>query len=258
MAGIWSKQKEQTKMDESQVRKRAFTMPLCNPSYPPGPYRFINREYFIITYETELDLLRAVVPAPLEVVEPLVKFEVVHMPDSSGFGSYTESGQVIPVRYKGQTGSYSHEMYLDDQAPTTGGREIWGFPKKLAHPHLSVEKESLIATLDYGFSRIATGSMGYKHKELDIKTVTESMLTPCYLLKIIPHVDGSVRVCELVEYKLENLTVKGAWTGPAQLQLFHHASASIASLPVKKVVSAAHILTDLTLPYGRVVHDYLA
>ena len=38
------------------------------------------------------------VPEPLEIDEPLVKFEFIRMPDSTGFGDYTEAGQVIPVR----------------------------------------------------------------------------------------------------------------------------------------------------------------
>jgi len=244
-------------MNESEVRENAFAMPINSPTYPRGPYRFINREYMIITYETDIDLLRQVVPAPLEVVEPLVTFEVIRMPDSTGFGDYTESGQVIPVLYKGRPGSYTHAMYLDDLPPIAGGREIWGFPKKLAQPRLSVEKETLLGTLDYGCNRIATATMGYKYETLDMQKVKESMVSPCYLLKIIPHVDGSTRICELVEYELTDVTVKGAWTGPAQLELFHHALAPVASLPVKRVVSARHIVSDLTLPYGRVVHDYL-
>ncbi|ETO92613.1 acetoacetate decarboxylase [Legionella oakridgensis] len=244
-------------MKESEVKEQAFAMPLWRPSYPHGPYRFINREFLIITYETDMDLLREVVPAPLEVVDPIVKFEFIRMPDSTGFGDYTESGQVIPVRYKGQPGGYSHAMYLDDHPPIAGGREIWGFPKKMAQPKLQVEKETLLGTLDYGNCRVATGTMGYKYQTLDIQKVAESLKGKNYLLKIIPHVDGSVRICELVEYELENITVKGAWQGPAQLELFHHALAPVAELPVKKVVGATHILTDLTLPYGRVVHDYL-
>ncbi|HHF7345030.1 TPA: acetoacetate decarboxylase [Legionella feeleii] len=244
-------------MNESEVKKNAFAMPFSSPSYPPGPYRFINREFLIVTYETDIDLLREIVPAPLEVVEPLVKFEVIRMPDSTGFGDYTESGQVIPVRYKGKAGSYTHAMYLDDLPPIVGGREIWGFPKKLAQPKLTVEKETLLGSLDYGCNRIATATMGYKYQTLDCKKVAESLTAPCYLLKIIPHVDGTIRICELVEYELTDVIIKGAWTGPAQLELFHHAMAPIAKLPVKKVVNAVHILSDLTLPYGRVVHDYL-
>lgn len=148
-------------------------------------------------------------------------------------------------------------MYLDDLPPIVGGREIWGFPKKLAQPRLTVEKETLLGSLDYGCNRIATATMGYKYQTLDCKKVAESLVAPCYLLKIIPHVDGTIRICELVEYELTDVIIKGAWTGPAQLELFHHAMAPIAKLPVKKVVNAVHILSDLTLPYGRVVHDYL-
>ena len=42
-------------------------MPLTNPAYPPGPYRFVNREYLIITYRTDPARLRAIVPEPLEL-----------------------------------------------------------------------------------------------------------------------------------------------------------------------------------------------
>jgi len=37
-----------------------------------------------------------------------------------------------------------------------------------------------------------------------------------------------------------------------------HALAPVAQLPVREVISGAHILTDLTLGLGTVVHDYLA
>ncbi len=77
-------------------------------------------------------------------------------------------------------------------------------------------------------------------------------------MKIIPDVDCSPRICELVRYYLTELTVKGAWEGPAGLELADHALAPVAELPVREVVSAVHILTDLTLGLGEVVHDYLA
>lgn len=244
-------------MKQSDVIKNAFSMPLTSPSYPRGPYRFINREFFTVTYETDMDKLREVVPEPLEVTDPLVHFEFIRMPDSTGFGDYAESGQVIPVSFKGQKGGYSHAMFLNDESPIAGGREIWGFPKKLAYPTLEVIKETLTGSLYYEDVPIALGTMGYKYNELDTKKVHQSLMGPNYLLKIIPHVDGTPRVCELVEYRLDNLTVKGAWSGPAALNLIPHAMAPVADLPVKRIVSATHYLTDLTLPYGKVVHDYL-
>jgi acetoacetate decarboxylase len=246
-------------MRENEVVKRAFAMPLTSPAYPPGPYRFVNREYLIITYRTDPAKLRSVIPAPLEFDEreALVKYEFIRMPDSNGFGDYTESGQVIPVSFRGRGGGYTHSMFLNDEGPIAGGRELWGFPKKLGQPTLRTEVDTLIGTLDYGPLRVATGTMGYKHREADLAQVKTALEEPNFLLKIIPHVDGSPRICELVEYHLEQLVLKGAWTGPAALALTPHALAPVADLPVLEIVSAIHIRADLTLGLGKVVHDYL-
>ena len=245
-------------MNIADVKRNAFAMPLTSPAFPPGPYRFINREFLIVTYRTDPEALRAVVPEPLQFTDPIVKYEFIRMPDSTGFGDYTESGQVIPVTFNGTAGAYVHSMYLNDEAPIAGGRELWGFPKKLASPRMVVETDTLLGTLDYGSVRVATATMGYKHQTLDPIAVRAAMLGPNYLLKIIPHVDGSPRICELVRYFLEDLTVKGAWTGPAALELAHHALAPVARLPVLEVLSGTHILADMTLGMGSVMHDYLA
>jgi acetoacetate decarboxylase len=244
-------------MKIDDVKKRAYAMPLTSPAFPPGPYRFVNREFFIVTYRTDPAALEEVVPAPLEIAEPLVKYEFIRMPDSTGFGDYTESGQVIAVRFEGQTGGYVHAMYLDDEAPIAGGRELWGFPKKLASPSLAVEKDTLLGVLKYGSVPVAVATMGYKHKALDTAPIKAALCAPNFLLKIVPHVDGTARICELVRYFCEDVTVKGAWSGPAALQLFHHALAPVARLPVLEVVSGVHIVSDLTLGLGTVVHDYL-
>ena len=160
--------------------------------------------------------------------------------------------------YEGKAGGYVHSMYLNDEGPIAGGREIWGFPKKLGEPSLRNEKDTLVGTLDYGSVRVATGTMGFKHNTLDAVAIKASLETPSYLLKIIPHVDCTPRICELVRYRLVDITVKGAWSGPAGLALADHALAPVAELPVLEVMSAVHILADLTLGLGEVVHDYLA
>ncbi len=244
-------------MTEEEVREQAFAMPLTSPAYPRGPYRFVNREYFIITYRTDPEALRAVIPAPLEFTEPIVKYEFIRMPDSTGFGDYTESGQVIPVSFRGEVGSYVHAMYLDCDPPIAAGREIWGFPKKLASPSLQVVKDTLVGVLRFGPVAVAVATMGYKHRGIDLDKTRNSLSAPSYLLKIIPHVDGTPRICELVRYVCADVTVKGAWQGPTALELFHHALAPVAALPVLDVLSGVHIVSDLTLNLGTVVHDYL-
>lgn len=226
-------------------------------AYPKGPYKFTNREYLIISYKTDEERLKKILPPGVELLEPVVKFEFIRMPDSTGFGDYTESGQVIPVKFKGEEGTLTISMFLDCYAPIAGGREIWGFPKKLAKPKLFVEEDVLVGFLDYGSIRIATATMGYKQYELDKQAVLKSMKKPVFLLKNIPGVDGKPEINQLTKTYLQNIHVKGAWTGVASLELHPHALAPISNFPIESIVDVSHFICDLTLPYGEVAHDYI-
>ena len=77
-------------------------------------------------------------------------------------------------------------------------------------------------------------------------------------LKIIPCVTGGTRIAELVAYNLTDITMHFHFSGPARLHLIPHINAPVADLPVRRVVEGRHFKADLTLPYGRVLHDYLA
>ena len=246
-------------MNIAEIKQNAFAMPLTSPSALQIDYKFKNREYLIISYETDYDALQAIVPEPLKVISNVVKFEFMKMPDAHGFGSFTEAGQVIEVEFEGNEGTYSHMMFLDNLAPIAAGREIWGFPKKYANPKLEIDVDTIVGTLKYNSVPVATGTMGFKYYSLDKQKTKEGLeKTPNFLLKIIPHANGKDKsVCQLVEYFLKDVTVHGAWTGPAALQLFEHALAPVAKLPVRKVISGTHLVADLTLGFGEVVYDYL-
>lgn len=244
------------------------SMPIASPSYPRGPYRFINREYFIVIYESDPEAIRDALPEPLEPDgSNRVLYEFIRMPDSSGFGDYTETGIVIPCTFKGEPASFTAQMYLDCEPPISGGREIWGFPKKLANPKLQVVHDTLTGRLEYAGQPVAIATMGYKHETFicdsdpelcDPTSLIQKLSKTQVNLKLIPHVDGSLAIAQLVAYNLQDITIKGAWGGPARLHLIPHANAPVADLPVRKMVGGAHFTANLTLPYGRVLHDYLA
>lgn len=239
---------------------RLPSMPAASPSYPAGPYRFINREYFIVAYRSDPDAVRQAVPEPLEPEDGgVVYYEWIRMPDSSGFGDYTESGVVIPCRYQGTPCNFVSQMYLDDDPPIAAGREIWGFPKKYAEPSLSIAKDTLTGTLSYGGQTVAVGTMAYKHEsQARHPAKTLGALTKTQVnLKLIPDVDGRPAIAQLVAYELTEITVKGSWTGPARLHLVPHVNAPVADLPVRAIIGGRHFIADLTLPYGRVLVDYL-
>jgi acetoacetate decarboxylase len=238
----------------------AASMPACSPSYPRGPYRFIHREYLVVSYESDPALIRQTVPEPLVPVGNMVNFEFMRMPDSSGFGDYTESGIVIPCTFNGEPCNFTVQMYLDDGPPIASGREIWGFPKKEGQPKLAVVHDTLTGTLHYAGQLVALGTMAYKFEDHasdhgeTLKILTKRGVN----LKLIPDADGGPKIAQLVGYTMADVTVKGSWAGPARLHLVPHVNAPVADLPVHRIIGGRHMIADLTLPYGEVMFDYLA
>jgi len=248
---------------------RQSSMPAASPSYPRGPYRFLDREYLIVQYESDPKAIAETIPEPLEPDgSNSVMYEFIKMPDSAGFGSYEESGMLIPARFRGESVNFVAQMYLDCHPAIVGGREIWGFPKKLGNPKLSIQHDTLTGKLEYAGVTVAVATMAYKHENIicpdkgkeqdcDSRVITDKLQKTNVNLKIIPDVDGSLQTAQLVAYNMEDIHIRWAWEGPARLALFPHVNAPVADLPVNKVNKGMHLIGDMTLPYGRVLYDYL-
>ncbi|MBY0429228.1 MAG: acetoacetate decarboxylase family protein, partial [Alphaproteobacteria bacterium] len=126
-------------------------------------------------------------------------------------------------------------------------------------PKLEVAVDTLTGTLCYAGQRVALGTMGYKHENRsgNLDEALASFTKTQVNLKLIPGVDGNAEIAQLVAYNLTDVNVRGCWTGPARLHLIPHVNAPVADLPVRRVLGGKHMIADLTLPYGRVMYDYL-
>jgi acetoacetate decarboxylase len=111
-------------VDGSDVIETAFAMPLTSPSFPRGPYRHENREHLIVTYHTDRTAMELAIPEPLEIGEPLVRCEFLRMESSTGFERYSGAAQQIPVRPNTESGSYTHNMFLDIHADLWRARTV--------------------------------------------------------------------------------------------------------------------------------------
>jgi acetoacetate decarboxylase len=123
---------------------------------------------------------------------------------------------------------------------------------------LRVENDTVVGTLEYSGVLVARATMGYGYEEMDPEEAKRAAGAPGIVLKIIPDVDGKPRTLELVRFDYEDIVVKEAYTGPGCLELFQHALAPLAELPVLEITSVTHTLSDVTLQTGKVIHDYLA
>ena len=142
------------------------------------------------------------------------------------------------VRFGEEKGEYLHAMYLDNLPALAAGREVSAYPKKLGAPQAvssTPTRWSARSTTaaargdgDDGLQARAAGPRGGQGRDLRADLHAED---PLELRQA-----GEPRICELVRTQIADITVKGAWTGPARLQLFAHALAPLADFPVREIV----------------------
>ena len=205
------------------------SMPLQSPTYPRGPFRFFNRKYLIVNYLTDPKAIRDALPEPLEPDGNQVSVQWLDLPDGEGFGAYSAAAQVIPCTLKGEPCNFISQMYVNNTSPLAGGREIWGYPMKFGHASLITHGDTLTGSLEYASQITAQGTMTYKPE-----------------------------IAQLIGITFENVTVEGAWIGNARLDLTPSVNCTLADLPVHQVTGGVHLVTSMTLPYGHLLHDYLA
>ena len=109
---------------------------------------FKGAEMLWVFWETKKEIIEHVLPPPLEPLDrPIALAFVANYPSHSYGVPYTEAALMIRCQYKGDIGNYFLAMPLTDDRATFAGREIFGFPKKLANVHFEKNENQL-----YGYS----------------------------------------------------------------------------------------------------------
>ncbi|MEK3792863.1 acetoacetate decarboxylase family protein [Paenibacillus sp. FSL R7-0204] len=104
------------------------------------PTTFYNAETLTVYWETSPEVIRSILPAPLTPgPRPLVHAFVANYPRTSFCEPYREAAVFVLAAYNGQPGTYCLSMPISDDIAMGLGREIYGFPKKMAD--ISLQKE---------------------------------------------------------------------------------------------------------------------
>lgn len=245
-------------LSRSDIVDKKSAMPILAPSYMLGPSHLDDREYFIIKYESTPEAIRKIIPDLFYPHEDNVVYVQWVKTNGTGLGDYDKFDVLVPVR--DETGNVFHfavMSFLDSSSPITAGREIFGQPQKYGHPTFEVQRDTVIGELKYCDIRVATGTMKYKNRKMSKIDAENYLSIPHINLKVIPDVNGNVQIAQLVELKYESVNVTAAHESPASLEVYAHANAPVSDLPVVRVLGGFSMNSSMTLPAGKVHHDYL-
>lgn len=253
------------KPEESALPERKadsiFETPFDSPLYPRFPMEMRDVEIMTVFYRTDIDAARRLIPAPLEIKSDMVIIHMYHMHDADMFGDYYESAVQLSVALPGTgvSGAYSPYLYLSSMGAVAVGREIYGQPKKGGEPRLEVRGDLFVGTVRRNGIEVITATMPYKARRAELSEMLEfGDFRTNINLKIINGVDGRIAIRQLTARRFENVRVHECWAGPATIELRPNAQAPVYRLPVRDMIAGFYWRTDFVLPWGEVLHDYLA
>jgi len=233
-----------------------YSMPVDAPIYQRPPFFFRDARSLAVLYETDeqaaLDLLPEGLDLPLPASAHLM---VLHYPFST-FGPYYEAILGLACSWQGEPRIYIAHILVTAVPPLVGGREVWGFPKKLAHIDLRHEQEFILGTVERPQgTRLATATMR-PERSID---PPPSLGASTVSLRVIPSPEENQppSLAQLIETPAADWRVHEMWTGPASISLDSATDLDPwHKLPVRNVKGAVYLRYDFTLPYGRVLKTY--
>ena len=194
---------------------------------------------------------------------PICELWVCDYP-STTFGPYLEAYVIVRVELDGVRYWYQPVIFTNREPALAAGREIWGFPKKLATMEWREEAEQIIFTVDRPIGkRLMTFTL--TRDRLARPDEVESL--PILSMRYIPQSDPdrAPAAAELVRLDVEGglheTPVLGEvlWAGRASVTFDSPSEVDPWHLFTPTRILAGHVQTvNFSLPLGKVVKDYIA
>lgn len=227
---------------------------------------FYDAEMLAVFWETKPEIVDRLLPPPLQPTEyPLAMAFVANYPRTNFDVTYKESALFLDAVYQGEEGRYCLAMPVTNDMAMAGGREFYGFSKKMADIHMTKGKETVSGwTERHGvrFMEIRaklTGKLNDAEAEKILVGRSEagedgSIKGVSYLYRPFPTPQA-----ELLDYnpwliKVETvLRPKEIQLGEAEIILKHSAYDPWAEVEVVKILGAIYTVGDNSLLRGKAV-----
>lgn len=233
-----------------------FTNPIVSDLYGKPPLVWKDMDVHLVVYETEVEYIEKVIPEPLKVRTNNVIVWHSQFELGTTQGSFKETAIYVQVEYDGLEADYEPFLFVNSTLPLTGGREIWGFQKKLAEIKIIHDMEAVRAqTYRLGHEIVkALVIPRYEAKMEEIPWSPDGVFS----LKYIPSAEeGGEPLRELIltpgEFKAQQGKFFG---GPASVKFEYSEIDPTYLLKPIKIKGGFYGKGDLFLPFGKIVHKY--
>jgi acetoacetate decarboxylase len=126
-----------------------------------------------IVFRTDADAIAAVLPRPLETAAPTARLRIAVVDMGTGLPTFGAGWFGVRARHGQVDGEYALFMPMSTEQATTGGRETFGEPKKIAQLSLDIDGDALSAQISRMGSKVAevSGTLGAEGPGYEIDKV---------------------------------------------------------------------------------------
>jgi acetoacetate decarboxylase len=235
-------------------------MPAHNSLSHEGPWYYRDTEMVMVEFMTDEHAALSILPAELELIEPVSAFMVIETNHWTTLGPYSEVYIGILCNWQGELHAYVPGVYVTGENSQIVGREVWGFGKKRAHriELLHHNDGSVEAAMDV---RPGDGALRAIIRPQTNHPPDFMAGLPLICLKIVPDPAGSPQpsLAQLISVLFSANPLIGSdgkaevYTGRGSFAL---SPGSDVSFPVHEVTRFTYARFNADLPYGKILKTY--
>lgn len=227
-------------------------LPDYAPLYPQVPYHYKNYHKISVYCRGHREVMERFLPSNFEFVSDVFEIFVLKNEEIDGLEPYSEGGIVIPCKYKDKVGAYMAYEYVDTDDALCAGREIWGYPKKLAEVIYEENGEEIHGKIIRKGKTIIDITL-----KLDNQLeVNPPKLFPRLQVKRMPRADRyGTDMDQVILNEFVDSVIHTRQTGNATVNWEHSGFDPLAELGPVEVLGGVFVIGDFTLTYGKVIDE---
>jgi acetoacetate decarboxylase len=239
-----------------KLEEWGYTNPVVSYLYGKPPLVWKDMDIALIVYETDIKNVRRVTPEPMEPRTNLIIVWTSQFELGTTQGGFKETAIYVQVTYNGVEGDYEPFLYVNSPLPLTGGREIWGYQKKMAEIELIHDQEAVRAETTRLGHQIVKGLVVPERNATMAEIPWSS--GGVFSLKYIPSAEeGGEPFRQLILTPGEFTAHEGKFFGGrASIRYERSEIDPTYLLEPKKILGGFFGKGDLFLPLAKIVHEY--
>ena len=216
--------------------------------------KFPGAKMLGVMFQTKEEIVKELLPPPLEMGDaPGGMMFIAEYPETNLGRGYRESAIFLKCKYNGQEGSYCLSMPIEsEESRLYNGRDIFGFPKKMAKIHLEKNGQEVHGWVERHGIRFVEVKINLSGTLPELPPQGSTFLFKASpKIDLTPGFDGPVFLCS----QKTTIEMKTMEIGPAEVTLKESDKDPWAQVEMTNILTGFYMVSDNTMQPGKVLTE---